>query len=107
MVRPTSWLPLAVLALLVGLTLWLNQLVQAPLARADGKQRHDPDLMVEMRLQIGRARHHDDVRFALVARRGRAHLGVLEDENARRRALDQAAGQGDVLAVLGRRARRR
>ena len=47
MVRPTSWLPLAVLALLVGLTLWLNQLVQAPAARADGKQRHDPDLMVE------------------------------------------------------------
>lgn len=47
MFRPTSWLPLAVLALLVGLTLWLNQLVQAPVARADGSQRHDPDLMVE------------------------------------------------------------
>jgi lipopolysaccharide export system protein LptC len=45
--RPTSWLPLAVLALLVGLTLWLNQLVQAPAARADGSLRHDPDLMVE------------------------------------------------------------
>ena len=47
MVRPTSWLPLAVLALLVGLTLWLNQLVQPPAARADGARRHDPDLMVE------------------------------------------------------------
>ena len=47
MVRPTSWLPLAALALLVGLTLWLNQLVQAPAARADGSLRHDPDLMVE------------------------------------------------------------
>ena len=47
MVRPTSWLPLAVLALLVGLTLWLNWLVQAPAARADGSLRHDPDLMVE------------------------------------------------------------
>jgi lipopolysaccharide export system protein LptC len=47
MVRPTSWLPLAVLALLVGLTLWLNQLVQPPAARADGALRHDPDLMVE------------------------------------------------------------
>jgi lipopolysaccharide export system protein LptC len=46
-VRPTSWLPLAILALLVGLTLWLNQLVQAPVARADGTKRHDPDLMVE------------------------------------------------------------
>jgi lipopolysaccharide export system protein LptC len=47
MFRPTSWLPLAALALLVGLTLWLNQLVQAPLARADGSLRHDPDLIVE------------------------------------------------------------
>ena len=47
MVRPTSWLPLAVLALLVGLTLWLNQLVQPPVARADGSRRHDPDLIVE------------------------------------------------------------
>ncbi len=47
MFRPTSWLPLAVLALLVGLTGWLNALVQAPAARADGSLRHDPDLMVE------------------------------------------------------------
>ena len=45
--RPTSWLPLVVLALLVGLTLWLNQLVQAPQSRADGSRRHDPDLVVE------------------------------------------------------------
>ena len=47
MVRPTSWLPLAVLLLLVALTLWLNQLVQPSAARADGSHRHDPDLMVE------------------------------------------------------------
>ena len=47
MFRPTSWLPLAALALLVGLTLWLNQLVQTPVARADGSLRHDPDLIVE------------------------------------------------------------
>lgn len=47
MVRPTSWLPLAALALLVALTLWLNTLVQPPSARADGKLRHDPDLVVE------------------------------------------------------------
>jgi len=47
MIRPTGWLPLAALALLVGLTLWLNQLVQAPTARADGSTRHDPDLIVE------------------------------------------------------------
>jgi lipopolysaccharide export system protein LptC len=47
MIRPTSWLPLAALALLVVLTLWLNQLVQPASARADGSLRHDPDLIVE------------------------------------------------------------
>jgi lipopolysaccharide export system protein LptC len=47
MFRPTTWLPLAALALLVGLTVWLNQLVQAPGTRADGSLRHDPDLIVE------------------------------------------------------------
>lgn len=45
--RPTSWLPLAALALLVGLTLWLEQLVQVREARADGRLRHDPDLIVQ------------------------------------------------------------
>lgn len=45
--RPTSWLPLVVLAMLVGLTLWLNQLVQTPQVRNDGSRRHDPDLVVE------------------------------------------------------------
>lgn len=44
--RPTTWLPLAALALLVGLTLWLQQLVQ-PSGRASGKLRHDPDVIVE------------------------------------------------------------
>lgn len=47
MVRPSSWLPLGILAMLVGLTWWLDQLVQPPAARNDGKQRHDPDLIVE------------------------------------------------------------
>ena len=47
MIRPTGWLPLTALALLVGLTLWLNQLIQAPAARPDGSTRHDPDLIVE------------------------------------------------------------
>lgn len=47
LVRPTSWLPLAVLGLLVALTLWLNTLVQPSGSRADGTSRHDPDLIVE------------------------------------------------------------
>jgi lipopolysaccharide export system protein LptC len=40
-------LPLGALALLVGLTLWLNTLVRPAGARDDGKLRHDPDLIVE------------------------------------------------------------
>lgn len=47
LVRPTSWLPLAVLALLVALTLWLNRLVQEPGAHDNGSMRHDPDTIVE------------------------------------------------------------
>ena len=66
--RPTSWLPLAVLALLVGLTLWLNQLVQPAAARADGSMRHDPDLVVDnfsaRKLAVDGA-----VRYTLVARK--------------------------------------
>jgi lipopolysaccharide export system protein LptC len=46
-VRPTTWLPLAALALLVGFTLWLNQLVQPQGARGDGSKRHDPDVVVD------------------------------------------------------------
>jgi lipopolysaccharide export system protein LptC len=46
-VRPTTWLPLAVLALLVAVTLWLSQLVRAPQQRASGAMRHDPDAIVE------------------------------------------------------------
>jgi len=45
--RPTTWLPLAVLALLVALTVWLNTLVRAPATREDGALRHDPDSVVE------------------------------------------------------------
>ena len=47
MVRPSSWLPLGVLAMLVALTWWLNQLVQPEGDRGDAKKRHDPDLIVE------------------------------------------------------------
>ncbi len=47
MVRPTSWLPLTVLGLLVAMTLWLNQLVQPGATHGGGALRHDPDTMVE------------------------------------------------------------
>jgi lipopolysaccharide export system protein LptC len=67
-VRPTTWLPLAALALLVGLTLWLNQLVQPGGTRGDPSRRHDPDVMVEN----FKARKLDEqglVRYTLVARK--------------------------------------
>lgn len=47
MLRPSSWLPLGVLAMLVALTWWLDQLVQPTGERGDAKKRHDPDLIVE------------------------------------------------------------
>jgi lipopolysaccharide export system protein LptC len=67
-VRPTTWLPLAALALLVGLTLWLNQLVQPQGARGDASKRHDPDVVVN----TFKARKLDEqglVRYTLVARK--------------------------------------
>lgn len=68
MVRPTSWLPLGVLGLLVGLTVWLNTLVQPGAARADGTLRHDPDLIVE---NFNARKLGDDGRvlYTLVARK--------------------------------------
>ena len=68
MFRPSSWLPLAVLALLVGLTLWLNALVQAPSARADGSLRHDPDLMVE-NFNARKLNENGQVLYTLAARK--------------------------------------
>lgn len=47
MVRPSSWLPLGILGMLVALTWWLDQLVQPEGRRGDAKLRHDPDLIVE------------------------------------------------------------
>ena len=66
--RPSTWLPLVALALLVGLTLWLNQLVQPQGSRASGKTRHDPDVIVE---NFNARKLGDDGRvlYTLVARK--------------------------------------
>ena len=86
MVRPTSWLPLAVLGLLVGLTFWLNQLVQPREARADGSTRHDPDLMVE-NFSARKLDPDGTVRYTLAARKmvhypddDSAHLDTVKVE---------------------------
>ncbi len=44
--RPTTWLPFGVLVVIVAMTWWLNQLVNAPKASGDAKARHDPDMVV-------------------------------------------------------------
>jgi lipopolysaccharide export system protein LptC len=86
MIRPTSWLPLAVLALLVGLTLWLNTLVQPQAPRADGSTRHDPDLMVE-NFSARKLDPDGTVRYTLAARKmvhypddDSAHLDTVKIE---------------------------
>jgi lipopolysaccharide export system protein LptC len=54
--------------LLVGLTLWLNNLVQAPVARADGSLRHDPDLIVE-NFSARKLAENGEVQYTLAARK--------------------------------------
>ncbi len=68
MIRPSSWLPLGILAMLVGLTWWLDQLVQPTGDRGDAKQRHDPDLIVE-RLQRAQVRRGRQTHYTLAARK--------------------------------------
>ncbi len=45
--RLTLWFPVALLAVITGLTFWLNNLVQPPDLPHEGKMRHDPDYIVE------------------------------------------------------------
>lgn len=41
--RHTIWFPLALLALMALITIWIDRNVQAPQAKRDGSSRHDPD----------------------------------------------------------------
>ena len=42
----TIWFPLAILALLAALSLWIERVVQPPQVQPDGSSRHDPDYIV-------------------------------------------------------------
>lgn len=66
--RPSTWLPLAALALLVGLTTWLNLLVQPAAPRAAGNTRHDPDVIVD-NLHARKLGVDGRVLYTLVARK--------------------------------------
>lgn len=45
--RFTAWFPVALLAILAAVTVWLDREVQPPDNTPDGKSRHDPDYIVE------------------------------------------------------------
>ncbi len=46
-IRTDSLFPLAILAMLAGLTIWLDQAIRTDDAKSDGRNRHDPDFIVE------------------------------------------------------------
>lgn len=84
MVRPSSWLPLGILAVLVGLTWWLDQLVQPTGARATGATRHDPDMIVDN----FNARAFGADGKTLYTLRARQMLHYPDDESAMLERLD-------------------
>lgn len=45
--RLTAWFPVFLLAVLSGLSFWLNQLVKPEAPARDPRTRHDPDLILE------------------------------------------------------------
>lgn len=45
--RFTTWFPVAMLAILAAVTVWLDSEVQPPEHTSDSKARHDPDYIVE------------------------------------------------------------
>ena len=45
--RLAAWFPVVLLALVAAVTVWLDREVQPPERARDGKERHDPDYIVE------------------------------------------------------------
>ena len=45
--RVTAWVPVALLVLIAGVTLWLARTVTGVPPHEDGAKRHDPDMIVE------------------------------------------------------------
>jgi lipopolysaccharide export system protein LptC len=64
--RGLPLLPIGILFLLVLLTFWLSRFVQPAGAKADGKSRHDPDLIVE-RFSAQKLNPTGDVQYQLNA----------------------------------------
>ncbi len=65
--RPTILFPLALLALLAILTLWIERTVQPPAPKLDGSTRHDPDYILN-NFVTTRTDVNGDLRYKLLAR---------------------------------------
>lgn len=63
-----SLFPLALLGMLAALTFWLEQATQPGAGRTDGKQRHDPDFVVD-NLKMRRFGPDGTLQHSLVAQR--------------------------------------
>jgi len=118
--RATSWLPIIIVGMLVGLTVWLNQLVQHPAQRADGAARHDPDAVVE-RFNARKYGPDGRVLYILIAKKmvhypdddsalfddvniqafepGQPKVTVTADRGRVERADDQVWIEGNVVVV--------
>lgn len=64
--RPTVLFPLALLALLALLTLWIDRTVHIPQHKPDGSTRHDPDYMVS-NFVTTKTDMHGNLRYVLAA----------------------------------------
>ncbi|HET7833545.1 MAG TPA: LPS export ABC transporter periplasmic protein LptC [Gallionella sp.] len=66
--RARHWLPLLPLLGLLGVTYWLNQLVQPEPARPDSSKRHDPDAIME-NFSATRLNEQGAPRFTMAAKK--------------------------------------
>lgn len=117
--RTQALFPLGVLTLLAALTFWLENAVHGPEARKDGKNRHDPDFIVENftlkrfnaegnlqhTLRAVKMIHYPDDDTTTVDQPDLAYTGGAEPARARaKQALVSPDGEqvvlvGDVVAV--------
>jgi lipopolysaccharide export system protein LptC len=74
---PASFFPLLVLAILAGLSFWLDRTTEVPHIKDDGNTRHDPDIVVD---QLTLYRHDIDglLKYKLTA----PHLEHYPDDNS-------------------------
>lgn len=100
--RVTHVLPLALMLLLAGLTLWLNYAIEAPPAPEPGRNRHDPDAVVEKFSVTGL-----DARGAVQYRISAARMVHFPDDDSSELVAPQIAkkDRDSALVVVADRGR--